>query len=122
MLGPFEKCFHIHGTLSADAAFVWTQRRPCTIRAVQAVGSNANDATLKVGTTTDDDAYITAFAIGDSDVPVVKKTMAHFDGATADSQFPHVPADTVVKLTLDHDGAGGTAAADVTIVVECLEG
>ena len=118
----FQTAFHIPGTLSADLSIKWAAPFDCQLIHVQAVGSNANDATLKVGTSADDDGYITAFAIGDSGTPVEKEALADFDGALADSQYPHITDGTIVNLTLDHDGASGTAAADVTIVLTFTEG
>jgi len=122
MFGLFQQAYHIPGTLGADVAIVFTAFTNCVLRHVSAVGSNANDATLKIGTTTDDDGYITAFAIGDSSAPVEKQALSDFDGALADSQFPRISDGDVVKLTLDYDGAGGTAAADVTIVLTFVAG
>jgi hypothetical protein len=117
MFGLFQQAYHIPGTLAADVAIVFTAFADCILRHVSAVGSNANDATLKVGTTTDDDGYVTAYAIGDSGAPVEKQVLSDFDGALAGSQFPRISDGDVVKLTLDYDGSSGTAAADVTIVL-----
>lgn len=115
--GLFQVAFHVAGTAGADLAIVWTAPCDCVLRHVSAVGSNANDATLKVGTTTDDDAYITAFAIGDSSVPVQKEALSDFDGASANSQYPRISDGDVLKLTLDYDGASGTAVNDFAVVL-----
>jgi len=37
-------------------------------------------------------------------------------------QFPHIDAGTIIVMTIDYDGAGGTAAANMTVVLEFLEG
>jgi hypothetical protein len=114
--------FHIPGTLTADLSIVFTAPFDMQLIKVQAVGSNANDATLTIGTTTDPDGYIAAFAIGDSDVPVEKEALTDFDGALADSQYPHISDGDVVQIVIDYDGASGTAADDLTIVCFFTEG
>lgn len=118
----FQTAFHIPGTLAADLAIKWTAPMNCQLVHAQAVGSNANDATLAIGPSTDTDGYITAFAIGDSGTPVEKEALSDFDGAVAGSQYPHIADGTIIVLTLDYDGSSGTAAADVTIVLTFTEG
>ena len=118
----FQTAFHIPGTLTADAAIKWVAPFNCQLVHVQAVATNDSDATLKVGTSADDDGYITAFTIGDSSVPTEKEAITDFNGALADSQYPHITDGTVIVLTLDYDGSGGTAAQNVTIVCTFTEG
>ena len=62
----FTMAFHIPGTLSADAAIKFVMPFGAQLIHVQGVATNDSDATLKVGTSADDDGYITAFTIGDS--------------------------------------------------------
>ena len=109
---------HIPGTLAANVAAVFTAPCSLTLVSVQAVGSNANDGKLEVGTTADTDAYLLSTAIGDSNVPVEVNTRAGFVGG----EFPHIAKGTVVEVLLDFDGASGTAAANVTIVLTYVEG
>jgi len=118
----FVTAFHVPGTLAADLTIKWTAPFDCQLIHVQAVGSNANDATLTVGDSTDPDGYVTAFAIGDSGTPVEKEATSDFAGALAGSQYPHITNGTIIHLVLDHDGAAGTAADDVTIVLTFTEG
>ena len=118
----FQTAFHIPGTLAANLNIRWTAPFNCQLIHVGAVGSNANDAELTVGTSADTDGYITAFAIGDSNTPVEKEALTDFDGALASSQYPHIADGTILVLVLDYDGDGGTAADDVTIVLTFTEG
>ena len=118
----FQTAFHIPGTLAANINIRWCAPFNCQLVHVQAVGSNANDAELTVGTSADADGYITAFAIGDSNTPVEKEALTDFDGALASSQYPHITDGTIIVLTLDYDGDGGTAAQNVTIVLTFTEG
>ena len=118
----FQQAYHIPGTLSADIAIKFTAPFDCQLVHVSAVASNDSDATLKVGTSADDDGYLTAAVIGDSGTPAEKEGISDFVGALADSQFPHIVDGTIVTVDLDHDGATGTAAQNVTIVLTFTEG
>jgi len=120
----FQQSYHIPGTLAANANIRFSAPFDMQLVHVSAVGSNANDATLTVGDSSDPDEYLTAFTIGDSNTPVVKDgdDFVDADGATHARYYPHVAAGTVVVLTLDFDGDGGTAAADVTLVLTWTEG
>lgn len=108
------------GTLAANKSFYWTVPVRCSLVGVSAVASNDSDATLKVGTTADDDSALAATAIGDSGTPVV------FDGddfvGAGLSGLPQFEAGTTLVLTLDYDGAAGTAAQNVNVVATFLEG
>jgi hypothetical protein len=110
---------HVPGTLTANLSLVFQMPFAARILEVSAVGSNANDATLAVGAGSDGStATIAAFAIGDSGTPVVK-TVANF--ATTNPQGKLANND-LLKLTVDYDGAAGTAANDLSILVTLLEG
>ena len=114
--------FYYAGTLSADqtARFI----APCdlTIVSIKAVASNDSDATLKAGTTADDDGWFTAATIGDSNT-VKTFDWGDWDGALVTSkQNPTLSKDGIALLTLDHDGSSGTAGQNVVITVEAMEG
>jgi hypothetical protein len=117
MQRKFTQAFHIPGTLAADIAIVFTAPSDCQLVHTSAVASNDSDATLKIGTTSSDAAYLAAGVIGDSNVPVEKERTDFVD-----SQFPRISDGDIVKVSLDHDGAAGTAAADATIVLTFVEG
>ena len=117
---------HLHGTLGANASGVipsWSNTGAKLLE-VAACSSNAGDATLKIGNATDDDAYMTAQAIGVSSEPEWF-TVEDFDGALSDElglTCPQHAPSTVFTWTLDYDGAGGTAAANVDLVFTLLIG
>ena len=71
---------HLHGTLAADAVGTFAMSFDATLEQISAVGSNASNATLKLRTATDDDGYVTAFAVGQNGVPVVRQR-GDFNGA-----------------------------------------
>ena len=103
----FQVPFHITGTLAANVSIVWTAPFDCQLTHVSAVGSNANDGLITIGTTSDADAYLTSASIGDSNVPV-EFARSSFVG----TEFPHIADGTVLAVALDFDGAGGTATAN----------
>lgn len=117
---------HLPGTLSANASGVIPAFSNTGLKLLEAAASssNAGSATLKIGTKTDDDAYMTAKAIGVSNEPV-HFTVKDFDGTLADplkTTCPQHAPRTVFTWALDFDGAGGDAAADVDLVFTLLIG
>jgi len=117
---------HLPGTLSANASGVIPAFSNTGLKLLEAAASssNAGSATLKIGTKTDDDAYMTAKAIGVSNEPT-HFTVKDFNGALGDAlgvTCPQHAPKTVFTWTLDFDGAGGTAAADVDLVFTLLIG
>ena len=118
MLGnTFTITIHIPGTLAANVSACFTVPEACQLIHASAVGSNANDGKLELGTTSDADAYLVSAAIGDSNVPV-EFDQDNFVGG----EFPHIADGTVFAAALDYDGAGGTATANFTLVLTFLEG
>ena len=110
--------FHVPGTLTANITITWTAARNGRIKEISAVASNDSDATLMAGDSGDTNEYLAAAVIGDSGTPVVF-TRANWATTNTTAAFL---ADDVIVLTLDYDGAAGTAAQNVTIVVTTLEG
>ena len=118
MLGKFTMTIVIPGTLAAAVDFMTTIPSPCTIQHVSMVQSNAGNARIKIGTTSDDDAYLAYTEAGQSDVPVVLSALSDW----IDSVRPHLAKDEVFALYVDHDGDSGTAGDDLTIVITFTEG
>ena len=116
--------YHVPGTLSADVAITFTAPFDMTLVHVSACGSNANNGLLTVGDSDDADEYLTSSSIGDSGTP------AEFDGNdfvdtsgnTHTRYYPRISDGTVVAVALDHDGDGGTATDDFTLVMTFEEG
>jgi len=114
---------HLHGTLAANAVGTFRLSCPATLIHVSAVASNNSDATLKIGTSADDDGILVAVAIGDSATPTVFDR-GDFDGALISpaGECYHGAETTVYSWTLDYDGASGTAAQNVEIIFTFTEG
>jgi len=102
-------------TLAANHTVVFTMPFAATLVAVSHVNSTANAGKIDIGTTSDADAYLDDQSVGVSDTPVVESAMSDFVG----SQFPHIPKDTVVKVTItDH----ASHMANVAVVMWFAEG
>lgn len=102
-------------TLAANHTAVFTLPFAATLVAVSHVNSTTNQGKLDIGTTSDDDAYLDDVTIGELDGPVLENLLSDFVGA----QFPHIPAGTVVKVTVtDH----ASHMANVAIVLYFAEG
>lgn len=95
--------FFIEGTLAANHLMYCECPFPWTLLGVKASAVNDSDATLAVG----GGATITAAVIGDGNPAYLEP----------DSPPNPIDADELVTLTLDYDGASGTAAQQVSIQV-----
>ena len=117
--GVFQVGYHITGTLGANANIRWTAPCDCTLLHVSAVSSNDSDALLTVGDSSDTDEYVQSSVIGDSNVPAEfgGDDFYDTDGNQHTLYYPHIAAGTVVVITLDYDGDGGTAVDDFTLVL-----
>jgi hypothetical protein len=124
MLRVFQQSYHIPGTLAANAVIKFTAPFNMQLVHVSAVASNDSDATLIIGDSSDDDEYLTSSTIGDSGTPKEFDGNDFVDAAgnTHNRYYPHIADGTVVVATLDYDGAGGTAAQNVTLVLTFTEG
>jgi hypothetical protein len=113
----FQVAFAVTGSLGANFVAKWIA--PCDVKLVHvsAVGSNVNNGILDIGPSTDTDGYLDGVNIGDSGAPA-EFVQADF----VDGQFPHIADGTTIVVTLDYDGAGGTATADFTAVLTFVEG
>ena len=124
MQRKFQVAFHITGALAANLNIRFTAPSPCQLVHVSAVASNDSDALLWVGDSADADEYLASAVIGDSNVPVEfdGDDFVDTDAAQHAKYYPRIVDGTIVCIVLDFDGAGGTAAEDVTIVLTFVEG
>jgi hypothetical protein len=114
----FVVTWHFHGTLSANPVIRY--KMPCNATLVQIdTNGTANvTASLIVGTTADDNGYVTAFTPG-ANATAVTIDRGDFDGALNPdtNECPHIAKDTVLLLTYTH-----ASASDVDIALTFLEG
>jgi hypothetical protein len=124
MLRIFQQTYHVPGTLTANINIRFTAPMDCTLLHVSAVASNASSATLTIGDSDDTDEYLTASDVGDSNVPNEYDGDNFVDtaGNTHTRYYPRIVDGTVVVITVDYDGDGGTAAQNLTLVLTSAEG
>jgi|GEM_PF-1453564 len=119
MLRVFQQTINLGPTLAANHTFVFKAPFDMQLVHVSCCNSTANAGTLKIGTTSDDDAYLLAENFGVSSTPVEVSTPAGFDGVTAGGQYPHILDDTLVLVTItDHV----SHMANVMVVLTFTEG
>jgi hypothetical protein len=119
MLGTkFTVSYHTAGTLAANHTFIFTAPFDMSLVAVSAVGSNANNGILDIGSSADTDLYLSNLDVGDSNVPATVSLPADFIGGV----YPHILKGVVVEAELDYDGGSGTAVHDFTLVMTFSEG
>ncbi len=109
---------HFHGTMAANGTFRW--KTPCalTLTHVSLASSVDTNAQVKIGNTgtNGDDDYLALKDVGD-------QTAAEYGRADfVDGEYPHIPAGTVLLVTVDFDGTSGTAAQNCSVVMTFLEG
>lgn len=120
----FQQSYHVPGTLSANITITFTAPFGMSLIHVSACASNDSDATITVGDSSDPDEYLTASVVGDSGTPAEYDHDDFVDtsGNTHSRYFPVINDGTVVVTTIDYDGASGTAAQNLTVVLTFVEG
>ena len=108
----------VPGTLTANVVYTFEAPFNFRFRTVSACSSNDSDATLMLGISTDTNSILTAAVIGDSDVPVEKR-QADFASTNTTGA---VSKGEIVVLTIDFDGASGTAADDLCVMMDIIAG
>jgi hypothetical protein len=118
----FTYSVHLHGTLAANASGEFSLPCGATLVHISASNSAATDGILDVGTSGDPDGILTDGTLGDSNTPAVFEP-DDFDGALVDGVSGyHFAKGDILDWDLDFDGAGGTAAANVSLVFTFVEG
>ena len=118
MLRQFPIPFAVAGTLAADVPFSFAVPDACQLIEISAVAGNVSDAEIAIGRippapdppTPESDMVFKP--IGSTGVPAVFKR-TDFMG----NEYPVFQKGEVVSVTLDFDGAGGTPAQNVTLLL-----
>lgn len=112
----FPLTVHFSGTMAADATGYLTVPFNAQLVAVQAGASNAhNKSEVKLGTTTDDDAYLVAKETGKSKAFALWRR-----GDFVGGQNIHFAAGSVIEFTVTKGAT--TAAQNVTLILWFTEG
>jgi hypothetical protein len=115
----FSYTFNLGPTLAANHTFNFKCPFDMQLVHVSLCNSTAYAGTLKIGSTSDDDAYLKAENFGVSGTPTEVATPAGFDGVTAGGQYPHfLDGDIISCLVTDH----GSHMANALVVLTFTEG
>lgn len=114
--GNVKYAFAAPGSLSANWTITWELDHAFMPRHVAFNGSNASDALISLGTAAATTAVLDTKDAGDSDA-VAEYDKDNFEDA--DYQFSK---GDIVQITIDYDGAAGTAIDDPCIVISGLVG
>jgi len=95
---------HGHGTLAANMVSYFKLPCPATLVQVDAVATTAAVGTVKLGSASDDDGYLTAFTFGASGAAATADR-GDFTGAQMSdaSQCPHFAKGDVILITVTHN-------------------
>lgn len=118
MFRKFVQTIVVPGTLTGPVQYTATIPSPCTIQHVSMCQSNAGAGRIKIGLSTDDDVFLVYTNMGITGTPVELAVATDFRY----DALPHLDKGDILKIYLDHDGAGGTAADDATLVITFTEG
>jgi len=107
--------FHTPGAAAANHAYRFIAPNDLQLIHVSAVGSNTNNATFTIGSSTSAAAYLAASDVGDAAVP------SEFDRDDfVGGEFPHIAKGVTICLLYTYN-TGGTNA-NVTLILTCTEG
>ncbi len=115
MVRPFCLHFSLMGTLTADQTWDFILPFSAQLIHVSAL-AETNACAIKVGTSSDDEAYVEA---ADGGAIVAGTVTQVVRGGFVDDQFPHIVEGTQIRVTFDHTGSNPT---DFNAVLTFTEG
>lgn len=88
-------------------------KAPFDMQLVYVSGNAANTTTcvVDIGTAADPDAYLDGVTLTGATAVPNEWVRADF----VDGEYPVIPADTVVQITIDHDGGAGADVDDLNL-------
>jgi len=117
MDSSFTVAYNIAGTLGGNHTIEFKFPFDVSLVHVSLSNSTTTDATVDIGYTGATAAYLSAAAVGDSEVAAELKPADFVGGAS-----PHILKSTNIIVSIDYDGSGGTAADDFCIVMTFTPG
>ncbi len=108
--------FAHEGALAGNWAIIFELPYGFMPKHISAVASNNSDATIQLGTTSSAAAVLAEAVIGDSGDPA-----EFLRSDFADTDYQYAKGD-IVQILIDYNGAAGTTAEDVTVVLTGLMG
>lgn len=89
-----------------------------TIEGVNAAAADTTSFILDIGTAADDDAYLDGKTVTGAAAVTTLYGRADF----VNGEYPHIPANTEILVTIDFDGGDGGDASDVSLTLILTEG
>lgn len=109
----FQRTIAVPGVLATNVITQYDDLPWCELTHVSMVQSNAGAGRVKIGTTLDDDTFLFYTNMGKSGVPVELAAPLDFRYV----RTPNISSNDTFVVTIDYDGAAGTPAQDVEIVM-----
>jgi hypothetical protein len=109
---------YLDAALAANATYRVSFPFDTQLVFVNAACANTTSFIMDVGTAADDDAYLDGVTVTGA-----AATTTDFDRDNfVNGEYPHIPANTEIVVTIDYDGGAGGDAADVSVTLLFTEG
>lgn len=89
-----------------------------TLEGVNAACADTTSFILDIGTAADSDAYLDGVTVTGAAATTTMFGRTDF----VNDEYPHIPADTEILVSIDYDGGAGGDAADVSLTLIFTEG
>lgn len=89
-----------------------------TLEGVNAAAADSTSFILDIGTAADSDAYLDGVTVTGAAATTTMFGRTDF----VNDEYPHIPADTEILVSIDYDGGAGGDAADVSLTLIFTEG
>ncbi len=89
-----------------------------TLAGVSAAAADSTSFILDIGTAADSDAYLDGVTVTGAAATTTLYGRSDF----VNGEYPHIPANTEILVSIDYDGGAGGDAADVSLTLIFTEG
>ena len=104
--------------LAANVAHRFSLPFGVTLEAVNAAADNTTSFILDIGTAADTDAYLDGVTVTGAAATTTDFGRADF----VNTQYPHIPANTEIVVSIDYDGGAGGDGAGVAVTLVLSKG
>ena len=108
----------LDAALSANATYRLRLPFGVTLEGVNAACADTTSFILDIGTAADDDADLDGKTVTGAAAATTSYKRADF----VNGEYPHIPADTEILISIDYDGGDGGNASDVSLTLIFTEG
>lgn len=114
----FTESVVVPGTLAADVSRVLVFPYPVQLVGVSGRTDNTTSFILDIGTEADPDAYLDGVTITGAATGKTQFGRTDFVG----DEYPHIPENTPIKVSVDFDGGAGGNSANVDVQLYFTQG